>query len=151
MDLSKSLHIKYFLISNLYTSRNENSYEIYVLKIIFFCGLIQNLKLSTRMLIKSWKHYRKPYFLNTWSLANGLLRSTEQDASSYFIWAFNVVIADAKEPYADTTIQTGTSDGHLSAILLPEAYQRLCLPRPSTCSLHLQFTVGISHTSRKTH
>jgi len=71
------------------------------------------------MLTKSWKHDRKPCFPNTWSLANGLLRTTEQDTSAQFIWAFSVVTADAKGPYADTTIQTGTSDGNVSAILLP--------------------------------
>jgi hypothetical protein len=71
------------------------------------------------MLKKSWKHDRKPCFLNTWSLANGLLRTTEQDTGADFIWAFRVVTADAKEHYADTTIQTGNSDGHISAIFLP--------------------------------
>jgi hypothetical protein len=70
------------------------------------------------MLTKSWKPDRKPCFLSTWSLANGILTTTEQDSSAQFIWAFSVLTAEAREPYVETTNQTGTSDGHHSAVIL---------------------------------
>ena len=56
------------------------------------------------MLTKSWKPDRKPCFLSTWSLANGILTTTEQDSSAQFIWAFSVL--------------TAVSDGHHSAVIL---------------------------------
>jgi len=71
------------------------------------------------MLKKIVETWQETCFLSSWILANGLLRTTEKDTSAQFIWAFSVVTADAKELYADTTIQISTSDDHLSAILLP--------------------------------
>jgi hypothetical protein len=116
--LLKVRYVNYFFISNFYTSRNENSYEICILEIIFLPSYSKSKTFdhNVKKIVETWE---ETCFLSTWSLANGLLRTTEKDTSAQFIWAFSVATADAKELYAATTIQIGTSDDHLSAILLP--------------------------------
>ena len=90
---------------------------------IFFYNRIQFLKLSTRMLTKSWKPDRKLCVLNTYSLTNGLVRTTEQDTSSQFIWAFSVVTDDAKEHLPTPRFKLAPLTATSVLFFYPEAYQ----------------------------